>query len=83
MCLAVPMRVVEVDGFSARCEARGVERRVSLLLLGDDAVAPGDFVTVHLGQALHKVDADEAQRAWALYDEMLATLDAAPPGPHG
>ncbi len=83
MCLAVPMRVVEVDGFSARCEARGVERRVSLLLLGDDAVTPGDFVTVHLGQALAKVDADEAQRAWALYDEMLATLDAAPPGPHG
>lgn len=82
MCLAVPMRVVEVDGLSARCEARGVERRVSLLLLGDDAVAPGDFVTVHLGQALARVDADEAQRAWALVDQMLATLDAAPPGPH-
>lgn len=83
MCLAVPMRVVDVDGFNARCEARGVERRVSLLLLADDAVAPGDFVVVHLGQALHKVDADEARRAWALVDEMLATLDAERPAPHG
>lgn len=83
MCLAVPMRVVEVDGFSARCEARGVERHVSLLLLGDDAVAPGDFVTVHLGQALQKIDPDEARLAWALLDEMLATLDAAPQAPRG
>jgi hydrogenase expression/formation protein HypC len=82
MCLAVPMRVVDVDGFGARCEARGVERRVSLLLLGE-GVAPGDFVTVHLGQALQKIDAEEARLAWALVDEMLSAADAAAEGPRG
>ena len=58
------------------CEARGVEHRASLLPLGEGAVAPGDFVVVDLGHALHKIDADEARRAWAVVDEMLAALDA-------
>jgi hydrogenase expression/formation protein HypC len=33
MCLGVPMRIVEIDGFSARCEARGIERNVNLFLM--------------------------------------------------
>ena len=33
MCLGVPMRIVEIDGFNARCEARGIERQASLFLL--------------------------------------------------
>lgn len=76
MCLAIPMQVVEVDGLSARCEARGVERRVSLLMMQHDPVTPGDIVAVHLGHALHKVAPDDARVAWALYDEMLAAADA-------
>jgi hydrogenase expression/formation protein HypC len=79
MCLAIPMQVIEVDGMMARCEAKGVERRVSLLLLQDAGVAPGHFVTVHLGHALQEIDAEEARQAWALYDEMLAAAGEAPP----
>ena len=78
MCLAIPMQVVEVDGLSARCEARGVERRVSLLMMQHDPVAVGDIVAVHLGHALHKVARDDARIAWALYDEMLAAADSGP-----
>ena len=75
MCLAVPMQVTAVDGLNATCAARGVERQVSLLLLqvadGEQAVAPGDFVTVHMGQAVAKVSADEARVAWELLDRIL------------
>lgn len=73
MCLAVPMRVVEIDRFSARCEARGVERTVSLFLLQHETVVPGDYVMVHAGQARQKMTEAQALDAWALYDEMFAT----------
>jgi hydrogenase expression/formation protein HypC len=72
MCLAIPMQVVEVEDLFARCVAKGVERRVSLMLLHDEAIAPGDFVTVHLGHAMQRISAAQAADAWALYDEMLA-----------
>ncbi len=77
MCLAIPMQVVEVEGFTARCVARGVERRVSLLLLQHEDVAPGDFVAVHLGHATQRLPEADARLAWALYDELLAADDAA------
>jgi hydrogenase expression/formation protein HypC len=71
MCLAVPMRVVELDGLIARCAARGAERRVNLFLLQAENIAVGDYVAVHLGQAIAKVSEAEAEAAWALYDEMF------------
>lgn len=80
MCLAVPMKVIDLDGFMARCAARGAERRVNLFLLQAEEIAVGDYVAVHLGQAIAKVSEDEAEAAWALYDEMFgeeATLSAA------
>jgi hydrogenase expression/formation protein HypC len=75
MCLAAPMRIVSIEGISARCEARGVERIASLWLLQHEALQPGDHVLVHLGQAVRKVDAAEAAASWALFDELLA-MDA-------
>ena len=77
MCLAVPMQVVESDGFTARCEARGAARTISLFLLQHEAIAVGDHVLVHSGQAIQKVSAEEAQAAWELYDEMFAAEAAA------
>ena len=64
------MRIVEVSGFNARCEAKGVERDVSLFLLQHEAIVPGDFVMVHVGYAIQKVKEPEARSAWDLYDEM-------------
>lgn len=72
MCLGVPMRVVERDGFVARCEAKGIERSVSLFLLQHEDIVAGDHVMVHVGYAIQKMSAAEAQSAWELYDEMLA-----------
>lgn len=67
------MRVVEVDGFNARCEAKGVERDVSLFLLQHEPVATGDFVMVHIGYAIQKMTEQEALSAWELYDEVLGS----------
>lgn len=72
MCLGIPMQVLEINGFNARCGAKGVEREVSLFMLQDEAVSPGDFVVVHVGYAIQKITPQEAQTAWEIYDQMLA-----------
>lgn len=71
MCLGVPMRIKEIDGFTARCEARGIERRASLFLLQHEDLQVGDLVMIHVGNAIQKMTEDEAQTAWDLYDEVL------------
>jgi hydrogenase expression/formation protein HypC len=77
MCLAIPMQVLEVDGMDARCEARGIERRVSLFLLQHETIVPGDCVVVHVGYAIQKMSPEEARSTWELFDEMLAADEPA------
>ncbi|MBK1722267.1 HypC/HybG/HupF family hydrogenase formation chaperone [Thiocystis violacea] len=72
MCFGIPMEVKSIEGFTARCEAKGVEREASLFMLQHEEVAVGDYVVVHLGYAINKVTAEEAAAAWEIYDEMLA-----------
>ncbi len=76
MCLAVPMQITRIDGFEARCAARGVERDISLFLLQGDALAEGDFVLVHAGYAIQKIGAEQARESWELFDEILAGAEA-------
>jgi hydrogenase expression/formation protein HypC len=71
MCLAIPMRIKRVDGYTALCEAKGVEREVSLFMLQDDSIAPGDHVLVHVGYAIQRVTQEEASSTWELLDEVL------------
>jgi len=66
------MQVVAIDGYLARCSAKGVERDVSLFLLQDDRPAIGEFVMVHVGYAIQRMTPQEARSAWELYDEVLA-----------
>ena len=80
MCLGVPMRIVEIDGFNARCEARGIERQASLFLLQHENVKVGDMVMIHVGNAIQKMSEEEAMTAWELYDQMLALEDEAKQG---
>lgn len=75
MCLAIPMQIIEIDGFNARCEARGVEREVSLFMLQGEPIAVGDFVMVHVGYAIQKVTAQEARSSWELFDQILESMD--------
>ncbi|HEY0634479.1 MAG TPA: HypC/HybG/HupF family hydrogenase formation chaperone [Gammaproteobacteria bacterium] len=70
MCLAIPMQVISVEGFLARCQAGGIEREVSLFLLQDEHIRSGDYVMVHVGYAIQKVEAQRAAEAWALHEQL-------------
>ena len=72
MCLAVPMKITAVNGFLCTCEARGIQREVSLFMMQGEDLKPGDNILVHVGYAIQKVSADEAAASWAMFDEMLA-----------
>jgi hydrogenase expression/formation protein HypC len=71
MCVGVPMRVIETNGLTARCEAKGIERGVSLLFLQHEQIAPGDHVMVHIGHAIQKMSEEDARTTWELLDEIL------------
>jgi len=72
MCLAVPMQVKSKEDFRCVCEARGIEREVSLFMLQGEDISPGDFVLVHVGYAIQKISAEDAAESWQLFDEILA-----------
>ena len=66
MCLAIPARVVALPGpAEAIIDVDGVRKRISLALV--DGVAVGDYVIVHVGYALARLDPIEAERTLALF----------------
>jgi hydrogenase expression/formation protein HypC len=75
MCLGIPMKILEINQFMARCEAKGIERDVSLFMLQDDTVIVGDYIVVQMGYATQKMSEAEALNAWKIYDEMLLLED--------
>jgi hydrogenase expression/formation protein HypC len=71
MCLAIPARVVELkDGDQAVIDLAGVRKEISLALVED--VRPDDYVIVHVGYALQKLDPREAQRTLELFAGLAA-----------
>ena len=68
MCLAIPAKVISVEGSVALVTIEDVEYKASLLLLDD--VKPGDYVMLHAGFAIEKVDAEEAAETLRLLNEI-------------
>jgi hydrogenase expression/formation protein HypC len=68
MCLAIPAKVISVNGAIAVVSIEDVEYNASLLLL--DGVTPGDFIMLHAGFAIEKVDPEEAAETLRLLNEM-------------
>ncbi|MBX6769301.1 MAG: HypC/HybG/HupF family hydrogenase formation chaperone [Actinomadura rubrobrunea] len=71
MCLGIPGEIVEIlPGRTdlARVEVAGVRRAINIGLLGEGAVRPGDWVLVHVGFAMSKIDEAEAEATLALLD---------------
>lgn len=68
MCLGIPAQIVEppADGL-ARADVGGVRREISVALL-DGAVQPGDWVLIHVGFALNRIDEEEARATIALLE---------------
>jgi len=71
MCLAIPARVVELLGDErALADMGGVQKQISLALV--DGVGVGDYVILHVGYAIAKLDREEAARTLVLFAEMGA-----------
>ncbi len=68
MCLALPCRIVAIDGDTATIDVSGMKKDISLALM--DYAAVGDYVIVHVGYALTKLDPEEAEKTLALFAEM-------------
>ncbi len=75
MCLGVPGRVIEVNGYSATVDFFGV-RRVVRLELVDQPVAPGDYILNHVGYAIRRIPEDDIEGTLALYAQLLREAEA-------
>jgi hydrogenase expression/formation protein HypC len=70
MCLAVPMRVVSLEGETLVAELDGVRRVASAMMLGDE-LRVGDYVLIHAGFAIGRLDEEEAAKTLSLMREVL------------
>ena len=68
MCLAVPLRLIEINGNDAIGEAMGLQRAVRVDFIPDPKI--GDYVMVHAGFAMQKVEEKDAEETYALMAEM-------------
>jgi len=74
MCVAVPTKVVNVDDDTAVVDVSGARRAVSLLLM-EDKINVGDYVLVHAGFAIRKIDEDYAKETLELFNKMFGTQE--------
>ncbi len=79
VCLAIPTQVTAVEGQVATVNVQGVQARVRLDALGEP-VQVGDWLLVHAGFAIRKLDPADAQETLALFDELLALEREQAPG---
>ena len=70
MCLAIPSKIVKIENGLATIDVDGVRRKASLLLVEDAGV--GDYVIVHAGFALHKIDEADAMESLRILKEAAA-----------
>jgi hydrogenase expression/formation protein HypC len=78
MCLGIPGQIVElVDDVNhiARVDVSGVKRNVNVALIRAEGIAPGDWVLIHVGFAMSKIDEQEARVTLALLRQMGAVYD--------
>jgi len=68
MCLAIPARIISIDGENAEADVGGVRKTVGLMLTPN--VKVGDYVLLHAGYSIGIVDANEAQETLALFQEL-------------
>lgn len=68
MCLAIPAKVISVNGANAQVTIEDVEYTASLLLI--DHVQPGDYIMLHAGFAIEKIDPEFAEETMRLLVEM-------------
>jgi hydrogenase expression/formation protein HypC len=73
MCLAIPSKIVKIENNIGTIDVDGVKRKTSLLLLEDAKV--GDYVIVHAGFAIHKIDEQVAMESLKILRETLSLVE--------
>jgi hydrogenase expression/formation protein HypC len=71
MCLAIPSEIVEIRNQTAIIDLAGVRREVSLVLLPEEA-SVGEYVLVHAGFAIQKIDKEAAEETLQLLEQIVA-----------
>lgn len=77
MCVAVPVKIISIEGLEAWVDFGGVKKKISIALVDD--VKIGDYVLLHAGCAVSKMDEDEAQKTLELF-KSYALLESDPGG---
>ena len=73
MCLAIPSKIVEIKDNVGTLDVDGVKRKASLLLLEDPKI--GEYVIVHAGFAIHKIDESAAMETLKLLREAASKVE--------
>jgi len=76
MCLGVPMKILSKEGDTVIAEVDGVQKEASVMLLGEE-VAVGDYVIVHAGFAISRLDEEYAEETLRLMREVFQDEDMA------
>lgn len=69
MCLSIPAKIETIEGDTALCSVGGSTYKANLQLLSFEDLCPGDFVLIHTGFAIQKLDANEARESLQAFDE--------------
>ena len=77
MCLSIPSKVVKIDKEKnvATVDTMGVSREAGLDLMGEDEVKIGDYVLLHIGFIMNKIDEEDALASLETYKEILEIMD--------
>jgi len=77
MCLSIPSKVVKLSEDKTMCtvDTMGVQRDANLMMMADDDVKIGDYVLLHIGFVMNKIDEEEALASIDTYREILEIMD--------
>ena len=77
MCLSIPSKVVKISEDETMCtvDTMGVQRDANLMMMGEGDIAIGDYVLLHIGFVMNKIDDDEALASIDTYKEILELMD--------
>lgn len=78
MCIAVPSKIIAINGAMATIDVQGARREVSLMLLPEEAEI-GDYVLVHAGFAIQRIDPEAGVETLSLFDEILQKTGSSDP----
>jgi hydrogenase expression/formation protein HypC len=77
MCLSIPSKVVKISDDETMCtvDTMGVQRDANLMMMDDGDIKIGDYVLLHIGFVMNKIDDDEALASIDTYKEILELMD--------